>query len=219
MAMSTDFQRLWLDPATANRDRKRMLAHIIEDATLIKVPAEGLTKIHVRFKGGKTETLSAVNPKSSAQQITTPPEIVALVDRLLDDHVYSEIAEILNERGLHPGGSARPGRQNVRFTPLRVAYVVHSYGLRSRYDRLRARGMLTTKELAKHLGIHEATVVQWAKNGILVKHAYNGHFYLYEDPGPDPPTKHSSRWHRLVDRAAHIQARNSQLASLEAKEV
>ena len=219
VAMTTDFQRLWGDPGTANRDRKRMLAQIIEDATLIKLPAEGLTKIHVRFKGGKTETLTAVNPKSSAQQITTPPQTVALVDRLLDDHVYSEIAEILNERGLRPGGSARPGRQNVRFTALMVAYLVHSYGLRSRYNRLRDRGMLTKKELAERLGIHENTLVQWAKNGIVVRHAYSGLAFLYEDPGTTPPTKHSSRWNRLADRAAGIQGRRSLLASPEAKEV
>jgi DNA invertase Pin-like site-specific DNA recombinase len=220
-AMTTDFRRLWADTATANRDRKRILAQIIEDATLVKIPAEGITKIYVRFKGGKTETLTAVNPKSSAQQITTAPEVVALIDRLLEDHVYSEIAEILNERGFRPGGSARPSRHDARFTALRVAYVVHTYELRSRYDRLRDRGMLTTKELARRLGIHEATVTAWAKTGIVARHAYNGHFYLYEDPGPNRPTKPCSRWDRLVDRAASIQGEEigkPERASLEAEE-
>ncbi|MDH5658960.1 MAG: recombinase family protein [Nitrosopumilus sp.] len=219
VAMTTDFQRLWADPATANRERKRMLAHIIEDATLVKLPAEGLTKIHIRFKGGKTETLTTLNPKSSAQQVTTPPEIVALVDQLLDDHIYSEIAALLNERGLHPGGSARRGRHDARFTGPRVGYLVHSYGLRSRYDRLRGRGMLTKQELAHRLGVHECTVVRWAEHGLVARHAYNGHAYLYEDPGPTPPAKHCSRWDRLTERAASIQATQSQLASMEAEEV
>jgi hypothetical protein len=219
VAMSTDFQQLWADPATANRERKRMLAHIIEDATLVKLPAEGITKIHVRFKGGKTETLTTPNPKSSAQQVTTPPELVALVDELLDDHVYSEIAALLNERGLRPGGSARAGRQDARFTALRVAYIVHSYGLRSRYERLRGRGMLTKQELAHRLGIHECTVVRWAEHGIVARHAYNGHAYLYEDPGPAPPVKQCSRWNRLVDRAASLQAKNTELAPIGAEEV
>jgi DNA invertase Pin-like site-specific DNA recombinase len=219
VAMTTDFQAIWTDSRTTNRERKRLLAYIIEDATLIKLPAEGITKIHVRFKGGKTETLTALNPKSSAQQVRTSPEVVALVDRLLNDHIYSEIAEVLNERGLRPGGSARQGRENVRFNAQRVAYLVQNYGLRSRYDRLRERGMLTKKEVAERLGIHEATVVSWAQIGILARHAYNGHFYLYEDPGPTTPAKHSSRWDRLEDRAATIQAAKSQLASLEAEEV
>jgi len=204
MAMTTNFQKLWTDPGTPNRERKRLLAHIIEDVTLIKLPAEGITKIHVRFKGGKTETLTAMNPRSSAQQVKTEPKIVGLVDKLLDDHIYSRIADLLNEQGLRPGGSARPGRGGARFTALRVAYLVHSYGLRSRYDRLRDRGMLTKREAAARLAIHEATLVNWAEHGIITRHAYNGHAYLYEAPGPNPPVKHCSRWDRLADRAAAV---------------
>ena len=205
IAMTTDFKQLWADSATPDRDRKRMLAFIVEDATLVKHQREGITKIHVRFKGGKTETLTALNPTSSTQQVTTQPKIVELVDQLLDDHFYREIADLLNERGFRPGGSARPGRKDDRFTAKRVAYLAHSYGLRSRYDRLRDRGMLTAKEMADRLGIHELTLVRWAQHGIVTRHAYNGHpFYLYEQPGPNPPIKQCSRWNQLVDRAARI---------------
>ena len=174
VAMTTDFQKLWIDPGTPNRERKRLLAYIIEDATLIKSSAEGTTKIHVRFKGGKTETLTALNPKSSAQQVKTPPKTVELVDQLLDDHTYSVIADLLNEQGLRPGGSARRGRGDARFTALRVAYLAHRYGLRSRYDRLRDRGMLTQKEATACLGIHEATLLSWAEHGIITRHALMG---------------------------------------------
>ena len=82
----------------------------------MKLPAEGNTKIHVRFKGGRTETLTTENPKSSAQQVKTQQRSVELVDKLLDDHVYSEIADILNQRGFRPGASARPGRAADRFS-------------------------------------------------------------------------------------------------------
>ena len=115
--LTTDFRKLWDDPSTPNRERKRLLAYIIEDATLLKLPAEGMTKIHVRFKGGKTETLTTLNPKSSAQQVKTPPEVVELVDQLLDHHIYAEIADMLNAQGLRPGGSARPGRADVALRP------------------------------------------------------------------------------------------------------
>ncbi|MBI5245840.1 MAG: recombinase family protein [Elusimicrobia bacterium] len=204
VAMTTDFKKLWADPGTPNRERKRLLSYIIEDATLIKFPAEGTTKIHVRFKGGKTATLTAFNPRSSAEQVKTQPQIVELVDKLLDDHIYSEIADLLNKQGLQPGGSARPGRCDARFTALRVAYLVHGYALRSRYDRLRDRGMLTKEETAIRLGIHPATLVSWAKHGIVARHAYNAHAYLYETPGPNPPVKQCSRWNRLADRATAL---------------
>jgi DNA invertase Pin-like site-specific DNA recombinase len=219
VAMTKDFRKLWNDPDTANRERKRLLAYIIEDATLIKIPAEGITKIHVRFKGGRTETLATRNPKSSAQQIKTQPEVVHLVDQLLDHHVYSEIAAILNERGFRPGASARPGRAADRFSAKHVAYLMHTYGLRSRYDRLRQCGMLNKREMADRLGVHEQTVDRWAKHGLIGAHFYNDHgWQLYEPPGPNTPAKHCSRWDRLVDRAAGLQT-GLQNVGLELKEV
>jgi hypothetical protein len=204
-AVTTDFKQLWDDPATPNRERKRMLAHIIEDVTLLKLPEEGVTKIHVRFKGGRTDTLTALNPKSYAERMTTPPETVQLVDQLLDHHIYSQIADLLNERGSRPGGSARQGHEEDCFTAKRVAYLVHAYGLRSRFDRLRDRGMLTKKEMADRLDICEETLVRWARHGIVKTHAYNGHAFLYEDPGPSPPVKQCSRWNQLIDRAKATQ--------------
>ncbi len=41
------------------------------------------------------------------------------------------------------------GREADRFTAKRVAYLGHRYGLRSRYDRLRDRGMLMKKEMTR----------------------------------------------------------------------
>jgi DNA invertase Pin-like site-specific DNA recombinase len=206
LTMTRDFNKLWNDPTTLNRERKRLLACIIEDATLIKLPAEGITKVHIRFKGGKTETLTTSNPKPSGEQVKTPPVVIKLVDKLLDNHIYSEIADILNQQGLRPGGSARPGRGSTTFTALRVAYLVHRYSLPSRYDRLRGRGMLTAAETAARLGVHEATVVHWAEYGIITRHAHNAHAYLYELPD-STPAKHSSRWDRLSDRALACERR------------
>ena len=95
--------------------------------------------------------MTTQNPKSSAQQVKTDPKVVELVDTLLDDHIYPEIADILNDRGIRPGGSARRGQAEARFTALRVAYLANEYGLRSRYDRLRGQGLLTREEAASRL--------------------------------------------------------------------
>jgi excisionase family DNA binding protein len=150
-----------------------------------------------------------VNSSTSWQKVKTPSEIVHLVDQLLDHHVCEEIADILNARGLRPGGSAWPGRGDACFTAKRVQYIMHSYGLRLRRDRLRARGFLTKSELAARLGVHESTVTSWVKHGIIRAHPYDGHARLYEEP-PDHPTKHCSRWDRLSDRAAASRASRTQ---------
>jgi len=200
LTMTTDFNRLWLDASTPNRERKRLLEYIIEDATLIKLPEKGMTQTHVRFKGGHTETLTTINTKSSSQQVKTSPQVVELVDKLLEQHTCGEIADLLNEKGLRPGGSVRPGRDQVCFTALSVYYLTHRYKLRSRYDRLRDQGMLTKAEMALRLNIHETTLTRWVSHGLILKHAYNAHAYLYEQPSGPLPTKHCSRWDRLEDR-------------------
>lgn len=202
LAMTTDFQTVWTDSQTPNRERKRLLAYLVEDVTLIKHPKEGTTTIHVRFKGGKVQTLTTQNPKSSAQMVKATPEVIALVDKLLDELTYPEIAERLNARGFRPGGSVRLGKGEARFTALRVSYLVNAYGLRPRFERLRARGLLTKQEAAARLKIHAATLISWAKHGIVTRYAYNAHAYLYDLSDPKSLAKHCSRWDRLVDRAA-----------------
>jgi hypothetical protein len=83
---------------------------------------------------------------------------------------------------------------------------MHTYGLRSRYDRLRQRGMLNKREMADRLGVHDQTVDRWAKHGLIGAHLYNDHgWQLYEPPESNTPAKHCSRWDRLVDRAAGLQ--------------
>ncbi|MFH1343974.1 MAG: recombinase family protein, partial [Pseudomonadota bacterium] len=91
IAMTADFKTVWRDPTLPNRERKRLLAYLVEDVTLLKFQAEGETRIHIRFRGGKTETLITQNPKTSAQQVKTRPEVVELVDKLLDDHIWSPV--------------------------------------------------------------------------------------------------------------------------------
>lgn len=201
IAMTEDFGRLWRGSEIPHRERKRLLALIIEDVTLVKLVAEGITRIHVRFKGGKVKTLDTFNPKSHAQKIKTQQDVIKLIDKLLNNHLYPEIADILNQRGYHPGSAACKGNGDFRFTPMRVAYLTNRYKLRSRYDRLRDRGMLTKKEAARHLNIHEQTVVRWAKYGLIQSHAYNKQCRLYELPAPDRlPKKHCSRWDPLENR-------------------
>ena len=110
VTMTVDLNKLWGIRICRTVNANGCSPDIIEDVTLIKMPAEGTTKIHVRFKGGKIQTLATMSPKSSAQQVKTQPGIVELVDKLLDKYIYSEIAELLNQQGYRrqpPGSWAR----------------------------------------------------------------------------------------------------------------
>lgn len=201
-ALAVDFQKLWSAPDTPMRERKRMLAHIIDDVTMTKLPDQGITRVHVRFRGGQTHSLSVDNPQRHCDRQRTPQEVVDQVDALLEDHIYEEIAEILNERGMRPGGAAVLGREDRTFTNKHISYIVRVYKLKPRYDRLRERGLLTRKEMMDRLGVSNCTLNRWADHGLVTRRAYNGHACLFEDPGDAPPTKKCSRWSTLASRVA-----------------
>jgi hypothetical protein len=153
---------------------------ILEDVTLIR--NDHITS-HVRFKGGVTKTLTVPVPLNAWQQRATSLEVVKEIDRLLDHKTYSQIATVLNERGLHTG-------DGMAFTPEAVARVMRRYSLTPRYDRLRKAGMLTVDEMATILGVSPQRVTIWNRSGLLRGHAYNDkNDCLFEHPGDDPPRK------------------------------
>jgi DNA invertase Pin-like site-specific DNA recombinase len=189
--LTTDFQRLWHDPTTPDRERKRLVRLLVEDVTLIK--REQLL-IHVRFPGGATKTI----PLPAPRRVTvTPQAVVSEVDRLLDEHSYEGIAQILNSRGF-VSGYGKPFRGRM------IARLTIEYGLKSRFDRLRAKGMLTLEEMAQRLDICTRHVKLWRVAGLLRAHLCNDkNEYLYEDPGPHPPRK--ARGVRLSKRRPHVE--------------
>ena len=182
LALASDFPRLWNDPATPHRERKRMARLLIEDVTLTKATRS----LGVRLRGGATRQLTWTPGPLASEIHKTSNEVVAEIDRLLNDHTVGEIATILNERGYRSGyGHA--------FNPMLVRAVREKYALKSRHQRLRERGLLTALEAADRLGVSDETVYRWHRAGLLHGHAYNDRpGYLFEIPNP-PPTKQPKR--------------------------
>jgi DNA invertase Pin-like site-specific DNA recombinase len=193
MKLATDFPRLWKDPNTSDRDRKRMVRLLLEDVTLIK---DKQITVHVHFKGGATTTLTLALPLRAWEIRQTSPEVVAEIDRLLDKTTEPQIAKLLNGKGLRSG-------EGQSFHTSLVARIRREYNLKSRYHRLREAGMLTKEEMAKQLGVHPITINIWRKHGLLLGHPYNGrNECLYEPPGPEAPVKcqGSTKGGKLLER-------------------
>jgi len=181
-SLVTDFPKLWKNPNTPDRERKRMVRLLIEDVTLIK---KGEITVHIRFKGGKLKTLTLPIPLPAPESRKTDPTIIAEIDLLLDHYTDDKIAKILNERGLKPVDSAC-------FTKLHVWRLRHAYKLRSRHDRLREIGMLTLQEVCKELNASRSTVLTWRKKGLLKAHRYDARRgYLYEPLTYELPEKYA----------------------------
>ena len=62
--LASDFPKLWNDPATPARERKRIARLLIEDVTLTKTEH---VHLHVRFRGGQTTTLTIPKALNSWQ--------------------------------------------------------------------------------------------------------------------------------------------------------
>jgi hypothetical protein len=185
LSLANDLPALWHDPATPDRERKRVLRLLVEDVTLVRT-----TEIaaHIRFRGGATQSLSLPLPLPAWRLRQIDPNLIAEIDRLIDKHTDGEIAEILRVRGVRSYEGTIPHR-------TMIGRLRRDYGLRSRFDRLRDAGLLTRQEMAKALGVSVSTVKYWRNKGWLNGVAYNDKSdYLYERPSKDTPKKY--KWKR-----------------------
>jgi hypothetical protein len=182
LALGTNFPQLWNNPGTADRERKRMVRLLIEDITVRK--GEQI-QLDVRFRRDMSKTLMLPRALSFCESHKQNPAMVAELDHLLDDYNYADVARILNEKGYKTG-------DGLPLTSPAVGYIRTAYRLKSRFDRLRERGMLTLLEAARRHGVSANTVSNWRRKNRIRAHAINDrNQFLFEDPGPNPPTKHS----------------------------
>ena len=186
-SLASDFPALWNDPATPQRERKRMIRLLVEDVTIER---SDVVAINVRFRGGQTTSLTRPLPLSAADLRRTSPETVARCDELLGDHTDAEVAELLNKEGRLSGG----GKPFLSRTVLRLR---RDYHLSSHADRLARRGLLSLSEMAEQLGVTAATVKHWHHVGLLTGHKANDKGeHLYERPTLGDPRLVSYRgWH------------------------
>jgi hypothetical protein len=178
LALATDFPSVWRDPNTPQRERKRMLALLVEDITLIK---QREITAAVRFRGGATTTLTLPRPLTAQQLRATHAEVRQKIDALLDEYTDAQVANILNERRL------RTGAGDV-FDPSGVQWVRFSAKLKSLKERLLETGMLTGKQISAKLGVGRATLGRWRAEGRIKARICNDRGeWLYWPPEPPVP--------------------------------
>jgi hypothetical protein len=132
-ALVADLPRVWHDPRTPARERKRMLRLLIEDVTLLR---DRTIQLHIRWKSGATTSLDCPIPRGAPDLRRTPATIVEMVRALAAEHTDRQIADILNGRWL------RTGTGQV-FTRLRVRHIRTAHGIPRLADHLRQAGWLT----------------------------------------------------------------------------
>ncbi len=157
--LTENFERVWNADNTQNQDRKRLLALLIEDATLTRLGPE--VKVQLRLCGGKAVTLAPVElPIPLAQQRRTPTKILADLDRMLDQKSDQEAAEELNRNGCRNSEGKPYSERNVK--DLRRYHGLKCYRERE-FQRLRKQGYQSASEVAQQLGVNTHTIYKWGR--------------------------------------------------------
>jgi transposase InsO family protein len=112
-----------------------------------------------------------------------------VVGHAMATHIRAELVcdavELAHRRGLVRSNAIFHSDRGSQYTSKDLRRSNH---LPSRYERLRARGLLTIGELARHLGVHPSTIKSWVNNGLLTGHkATDKNERLFEAPAPGDP--------------------------------
>lgn len=169
--LANDFPKLWNNPSTPNKEKKRIVRLIIEDVTITR---GNDIKLGIRFKGGAMQTITLPPPKPIWEIRKTEKAIVDQIDELLNAYSPAEIAPILNHKGeVTATGSS--------FTRLIVHQIRMAYDLKPRRVRMQEQGYLTAEELAQKLGVYATAVKRWVQQGAMVSYS-DGKNHLYKVP-------------------------------------
>lgn len=176
-----DFPRVWHDPRTSDRDRKRMVRLLLEDVTLVQ---DEVITAQVRFRGRATQTLSV--PISHGRR--SAPELIALINQLLEDHTDAEVVEHLNQCGWRT-------YEGKPFHATRVLSLRRYHHLKDHGTRLRERGLLSANEAAQAYGVCRQTIMEWGRAGLIPMYRANGHgIALFQPPDAHAPQKNAHKY-------------------------
>jgi len=180
------FSKVWHDNSVSYRERKRLVRTIIEDVTLTP-SSQRKVVMNIRFKGGATKTLEINQPSCNWETWQTSQTVIDTIDNLLNNHTAKQITDNLNAMGLTSG-------KGGAFNPRIIQRLIRDYHLKSYYERLRERGLLTAEEIGKLLNISSSCAKIWYHEGYLKAYPYDDKGgLLFEVPGANSPVKNAHK--------------------------
>ena len=182
--LAADFMAIWDDSQVADRERKRLVRLVIEDVTLVKTDQ---IIMNVRFRGGALKSLFLAPSAKPCEKWRTSDALLKRIETLSQRCTDSESAENLNRQGFRsPLGKP--------FTGEIVARIRSIYSIASYYNRLRASGKLTLREIAAELGVCADTIRKRHKRGLIKGYRGNDRGEcLFDHPGDSATVKRGRR--------------------------
>ena len=165
-----NFKNAWESETITSEDKKRLLRHIVSDITLLR-NEDFRVLVQVRFQGGAIEEMEVQLGKPRYLRIATPQNVIDFLNIEAENYPYTELTEMLNAQGF-TRECQRP------FTSKSVFRIMKDYGIKSMKERYLEKGWITTKEMARRLGISPAALLLRIKKG-----QYKGEYKVVEKRG------------------------------------
>jgi len=196
LALARDLPRVWRAATTQAKDRKRMLRLLIRDITVEKFADVRQVVLHVRWQGGACSDTTVALPRRIADRLRYPTQIVDRVRELSRQLSDPQIAEAMNQQGLHSS-------RGLPFTLAMIKWIRYRYAIPSAC--LKRPEELTVRQLADRLAVSIHFVHYWIKHGVIEARQLDGR-------GPFWITLTDQQEHELHDRvrkSAHLKNHHS----------
>jgi excisionase family DNA binding protein len=151
-AMAADLAALWRAETTTAKDRKRLLRTVIADVTIRHVDDQQ-AHLGIRWHTGAVDEITC-----DRRTNRNPTAALAIAHEMLETHSDQQVADHLNTLGFKTGNARA-------FTAESVKHIRKQHGSDHPRSNPALPGEITVPEAASILGIHEATIYPWLRNG------------------------------------------------------
>lgn len=163
LALGSDLSTVWNAPSTTPRDRKELIATLLEDVVVSVFREQYRALLKLRWRGGLLTELDVSLPRSRPATVRTDEDTIGLVRRLAEYHDDATIAGILNRQ-------ERTTATGLRFTQNLVG------NLRRHWQIARCEApvnstsgeLMNIRQAACELGLAASTIHRWLNDGFIV---------------------------------------------------
>jgi len=159
LAIADNFKALWENPNVQNEERKRMLRLLIDNVLITQF--EEHIHLSVNFKSGTHKSFDIQKGKQSYESWRTPPEAIGIIKDALDQYKScTEIASLLNERGLKSG-------RNLDFTRSMVTCIINHHKWKTVRERYMEMGYVPQSEIIEKTGLDRKKLLNLRRKGAI----------------------------------------------------
>ena len=152
----SDFSKVWNDPDTDIKVKKRLIRTLIQNVTLYREGSSGICSVKILYTGGETEEFQIrcthYGPNTVSWRVW---------DYLREhgiEHTPVELAEQLNQLGLMRAAGGE-------WTAQSVAVYMHNQKIKTKEQHYRDMGYMSSNELAAKIGITPQSVRKRYRKG------------------------------------------------------